>query len=89
MTERSELPEWTQTVVAELGLDVNVDLELVLDLARDAAHAVERPAAPLTTYLLGVAATRRSGGDGPDPADVEAVAAQLTRLAERWRAARG
>lgn len=88
MNDRSRLPEWTQAVIAELGLDVEVDVELVLDLARDAAHAVERPAAPLTTYLLGVAAAQRSVG-GVDPAEVEAVAAQLTRLAEDWRATRG
>lgn len=89
MTERSQLPEWTAAALAELGLDEYVDIKLVLDLARDAAHAVERPAAPVTTYLLGVAAGRRSGGSGPDPADVEALAGQLTRLAQRWHAARG
>lgn len=88
MNDRSQLPEWTRAVIAELGLDVDVDVKLVLDLARDAAHAVERPAAPLTTYLLGVAAAQRSVS-GVDPAEVEAVAAQLTRLAEDWRAARG
>lgn len=88
MNERSELPEWTSTVIAELELDVEVDVKLVLDLARDAAHAVERPAAPLTTYLLGVAAAQRSVS-GVDPAVVEAVAARLRRLAEDWRAARG
>lgn len=89
MTERSQLPEWTDAVLAELGLDMGVDIKLVLDLARDAAHAVERPAAPLTTYLLGVAAAKRSSGDGVGAADVEAVASQLTGLAQRWRAARG
>ena len=88
MTDRSQLPEWTAAAVAELGLDVQVDLKLVLDLARDAAHAVERPAAPITTYLLGVAAAKRSATDGVDPSDVEAVSAQLTRLAAQWAAER-
>ena len=87
MTERSQLPEWTQAVLAELGLDIEVDLKLVLDLARDAAHAVERPAAPVTTYLLGVAAAKRS--ETVAASDVEAAARQLTRLAERWRTERG
>ena len=31
---------------------------MLLDLARDAAHGVERPAAPLTTFLVGVAVGR-------------------------------
>lgn len=86
MTEPSSLPQWTQAMLVELGLDMDVDIKLVLDLARDAAHAVERPAAPVTTYLLGVAAAKRSGGDGTEPSDVAAVAEQLTRLAQGWRA---
>jgi len=48
----------------------------VLDLARDVAHNVARPAAPLTTYLAGVAV-----GAGKDASD---VAARITRLAEGW-----
>jgi hypothetical protein len=57
-----------ETVVDEQGL--------VLDLAREVAHGVLRPAAPVTAYLLGVAV-----GRGADPA---AAAAELTRLAADW-----
>jgi hypothetical protein len=88
MTDRSQLPEWTAAAVAELGLDVQVDIKLVLDLARDAAHAVERPAAPITTYLLGIAAAQRSSAGGIQASDVEAVSVQLTRLAQQWSAGR-
>ena len=50
------LEEWTAAVCAELGLDpASADVATVLDLARDAAHGVARPAAPLTAYLVGVA----------------------------------
>ena len=50
------LDEWAAAVCGELGLDpAALDPRLVLDLARDVAHAVARPAAPLTAYLLGVA----------------------------------
>ncbi len=56
------LQEWLSTCTAELGLDdVEVSEEttrVLLDVARDAAHEVERVAAPLTTYLLGVAVGR-------------------------------
>lgn len=48
-----------------------VDVGLVLDLARDAAHGVARPAAPLTTFLLGVALGRGV-----------ATAAELDRLTD-------
>lgn len=52
------LAEWVTDVRHELGLDLEVDVEAVLDLAGDAAHAVVRPAAPLTTFLVGVAVGR-------------------------------
>ena len=70
------LQQWTDTVQQALGTDVEVDISLVLDLARDAAHSVARPAAPLTTFLLGYAAARRAG----TPADVNEIAAVITRL---------
>lgn len=57
------LDEWTNRVVAALGLDpADIDRGLVLDLARDVAHSVARPAAPLTAFLVGLAAGR-AGGD--------------------------
>jgi hypothetical protein len=50
----------------------------VLDLARDAAHQVARPAAPLTAYLLGVAVGR---GQSLDEA-----AQRISELAASWPA---
>src|SRR5499433_2409013 len=64
MTTMSTLEEWMTTVRAELALagdgvaDLRVVQKVVLDLARDEAHGVARPAAPLTAYLLGVAVGR-------------------------------
>jgi hypothetical protein len=59
------LDEWTAQVCAALGLDpALVDRDTVLDLARDVAHGVARPAAPLTAYLLGLAVG--SGRSVPD-----------------------
>lgn len=78
----SVLDEWISAAKAELGIDLDVDTAALLDLARDAAHGVARPAAPLTTFLVGYAAAQRGGGP-------EAVA-ELTRkaavLARRWAA---
>jgi len=60
------LDEWTAQVAAALDLPADaVDRDLVLDLARDAAHSVARPAAPLTAYLAGIAV-----GRGADPVAV-------------------
>ena len=57
-----DLMTWLAAVADELGLeDQKLDEEsvrILLDLARDAAHEVERVAAPLTTFLAGVAVGR-------------------------------
>jgi uncharacterized protein DUF6457 len=60
------LADWTAQLKRELGLtgdqDLDLDVRAVLDLARVAAHQVDRPAAPLTTFLVGYAAGLRGGG---------------------------
>jgi hypothetical protein len=71
----SALDDWTDTVREALRLDP-IDTDLVLDLARDVAHGVMRPAAPLTAYLLGLAV-----GRGADPAEAAAI---IGNLAGEW-----
>jgi hypothetical protein len=71
------LQEWTTALAQRLGVDLDVDLRLVLDLARDAAHNVERPAAPVTTFLVGYAAAK-AGGTSTDVAQAVAQARALT-----------
>ncbi|MET9799744.1 NTP transferase domain-containing protein [Streptomyces sp. NPDC006368] len=75
------LDEWITAVKAELGIELDVDTGVLLDLARDAAHGVARPAAPLTTFLVGYAAAR-AGGDGPQA--VAEAARKAAALADRW-----
>ena len=75
-----ELHEWTTHLLAELGLDGEIDERLVLDVAREAAHNVLRPAAPLTTFVLGHAAARAGGR----PEDVDRIAARIGDLAAAW-----
>jgi hypothetical protein len=56
------LDAWVAEVAAALEVDLDaVDRNLLLDVARDAAHAIARPSAPLTTFLVGLAAGRRGG----------------------------
>ena len=76
------LQEWTDALAKRLGVDLDVDLKLVLDLARDAAHNVERPAAPVTTFLVGYAAAR-AGGSAQDVAQAAEVARSLSEVSCR------
>lgn len=51
-----DLDRWVVEACELLGLDpADVPIATVLDLARRVAHGVARPAAPLTTFLLGLA----------------------------------
>ncbi|MFI6297441.1 NTP transferase domain-containing protein [Nonomuraea sp. NPDC050790] len=71
------LTEWTALVCKELGIDpARVDRDLILDLTKEVAHGVARPAAPLTAYLLGLA---QGAGTAPEDA-----VARLTTLAGNW-----
>lgn len=76
------LNEWMTAAKSELGIDLDVDTALLLDLARDAAHGVARPAAPLTTFLVGYAAARAGGGSE----DVAEAVRKAAGLARRWAA---
>jgi hypothetical protein len=74
------MARWVAAACAELDLPVaEVEVPVVLDLAREVAHHVLRPGAPVTAYLLGIAV-----GRGADPV---AAAARLTALAGNWPAA--
>jgi len=75
------LDEWAEVVCLEFGLPAgSVNTRLILDLAKDVAHGVDRPAAPLTAYLLGLAVGRGQ--------PVEAAAARISELAAGWDASR-
>ncbi|MFE0579487.1 MULTISPECIES: NTP transferase domain-containing protein [unclassified Streptomyces] len=80
------LDQWITAVKNELGIDLAVDTTTLLDLARDAAHGVARPAAPLTTFLVGYAAAH-AAATGADPAQAVAEASRRAAdLALRWAA---
>ena len=58
MTHPPTLQSWTTDLAAALGLSAEVPIKGLLEVARDAAHGVERPAAPITTFLVGLAVGR-------------------------------
>jgi hypothetical protein len=74
------LHDWIDELCDELDIELEVDEALILDVARDAAHSVERRAAPVSTFLLGYAA---AGAEG-DQREVERLAGLATALAARW-----
>lgn len=79
-----ELPpiqEWVEHLCMMLEVDSSaVDLRAILDMTRDVAHHVDRPAAPVSAFIVGMAAARHGGG-------AEAVAqasAQAAHAARVW-----
>ncbi|MFI9393157.1 NTP transferase domain-containing protein [Streptomyces bauhiniae] len=76
------LNEWITAVKNELGIELDVDTRVLLDAARDVAHGVARPAAPLTTFLIGYAAAQGKG----DAESIAEASAKVADLAIRWEA---
>lgn len=74
------LHDWIDELCDALDVEVEVDEGLILDLAREAAHRVQRPAAPISTFLLGYAFAQAGGR----PEDLEPLAAKAFDLANRW-----
>ena len=72
----SSLADWAAVVATELGIKVDFDVDQVLDLASVAAHNIERPAAPLTTFLAGFAAGQ-AGGSAADVVNAMEAASAL------------
>ena len=78
-----DLHRWLLETGDELEVDPDaMDIELLLDLAREVAHGVARPAVPLTCYLLGYAVAR-SGGDHDA---LDRLARGVSERAGSWRA---
>ena len=74
----SVLEQWIDAACADLGIDrAVVDERAVLGLAREVAHQVDRPAAPVSAFLVGVAV----GAGEP----LEAAADRLLALSAAWQ----
>ncbi|MBG0560635.1 DUF6457 domain-containing protein [Actinoplanes aureus] len=73
----NELDAWIAAAGAELGVSPDeVPAKELLDVARDVAHNVLRPGAPVTAYLMGLAV-----GRGLAPAE---ASAKISALALSW-----
>lgn len=72
------LEAWLEAASKTLELDPEqVNIKVVLDVAKHVAHEVARPAAPLSTFLLGLAV---GSGNG----ELAEQAAVLIERAHRW-----
>jgi hypothetical protein len=76
------LDDWIAAAKTELGIDLEVDVHGLLDMTREVAHGVARPAAPLTAFLVGYAAATAGGG----PEAVAQANRKAAQLALRWAA---
>jgi hypothetical protein len=65
---------WLERLSEELGIEGEIPTGALLDAARVVAHTVERKAAPLTTYLIGLAAASA-------PEQAEAICRKVVDLA--------
>ncbi|QAV70314.1 molybdopterin-guanine dinucleotide biosynthesis protein MobA [Salinibacterium sp. UTAS2018] len=83
--ERQRLDDWAAHLSSELGIASDefraaMDVDGILDLAGVAAHSVIRPAAPVTTFLVGYAAGLAAAA-GTDPSSAIRSADALSRAA--------
>jgi hypothetical protein len=75
------LDAWAAAMRERFGLtEDDVPVAAVLDLTRDVAHSVARPAAPLGAFVAGLVAGRA----GDDPAEIAAALRAVTELARNW-----
>jgi hypothetical protein len=74
------LHDWIDELMDALDVEVEMDEALILDVARQAAHRVQRPAAPISTFLLGYAAALADG----DVEKMEELAGRVLALADSW-----
>lgn len=74
------LHDWVDELCDTLDIEVELDEAMILDLAKVVARNVQRPAVPISMFLLGVAAA----GGAEDSEHTESFAARVQALAEKW-----
>lgn len=87
-SQEETLEEWCRALLQAFELEgVEVDVNEILSVAGVAAHAVVRPAAPLTTFIAGFAAGMASGsGQAPDSASMKAALDVARKLSKDYAA---
>ena len=77
------LDDWAAALREHFGLSTeDIPVAAVLDLTRDVANGVARPAAPLGAFVAGLVAGRA----GTDPGAVRDALAAVAALTGEWEA---
>jgi hypothetical protein len=89
--QTDDAARWATLVTAELGITSDDLARLsrsVLEMVRDVAHGVNRPSAPLTAFLVGLAAGRAAQTNGaPIDVEVQMRLDQVMHLVQAWETA--
>lgn len=76
------LDRWALALREHFDLSADdVPIALILDLAKDVANGVARPAAPFSAFVAGLVAGRRGGSAD----DVRSAVADVAQLAADWQ----
>ena len=75
------LDDWATVLRAVLALDDDLPIAAILELARDVATSVARPAAPVSAFAAGLAAGRAGGS----PDDIRAALSAVVSRAATWK----
>lgn len=77
------LQQWTHKLLAAFEIaDLEIDINAVLNVAGVAAHSVVRPAAPITTFVAGLAAGLAAGsGQASEAVAMQAALGRAKQVA--------
>lgn len=76
------LDRWADALRERFSLtQEDVPIGLILNLAKDVANGVARPAAPFSAFVAGLMAGRRGGS----PEDIRSAVADVAKLAGEWQ----
>lgn len=84
------MARWLREVCAELGVDASVldaNTVALLALIKEVAHGPSRPGAPMTAFLVGLAAGAASADPAAQAVGVTDRVAAVSKLVARWNAA--
>jgi len=77
------LDEWADALRERFGLSQeDVPIALILNLAKDVADGVARPAAPFSAFVAGLVAGRAGGSVD----DIREATGAVSELASTWKA---
>jgi hypothetical protein len=80
--EMQVLGEWCEQLARALRIpDLDVDQELLLDLARKSADSVIHAAAPVTTFMVGYVAGQEAGRENAGSQDSKGATARGAEIA--------